>query len=336
MKQSLQVLIVALLVVLAIAWWHHHSNSSSTIAAQQTVAASQTDEPITPLVPDGNLDPAKVALGEQLFHDPILSHDNKVSCSSCHSLTTGGTDQLVHSIGIDGNQGEINAPTVFNSSLNFVQFWDGRVSTLESQIDGPVNNPDEMGSNWTEALQKLRSSSSYVNSFAAIYSDGIQRANVRDAIATFERSLITTNSRFDRYLGGEREALNAEELEGYRLFKDYGCASCHQGTGIGGNLFEKFGVMNDYFAKRGNVTKADFGRFNVTKNEADKYFFKVSSLRNVALTAPYFHDGSTATLEEAVRIMSRYQLGRTLTPAETDAIVRFLKSLSGEYKGKAL
>lgn len=337
MKQSLQLLLVAVPVIIAIGWWQHNSHSRSTIASQQVVAQPASDEPITPLPLDLKLDPAKVALGEQLFHDPILSHNSKISCASCHSLTSGGgTDQLVHSIGIDGKLGEINAPTVFNAGLNFVQFWDGRAATLEEQIDGPVQNSSEMGSSWPEALQKLRSSAFYIDGFAAIYSDGIQSANVRDAIATFERSLNTPNSRFDRYLRGEQEALNSEALEGYRLFKDYGCASCHQGAGVGGNLFEKFGVMNDYFAQRGNITKADFGRFNVTKNEADKYVFKVPSLRNVALTGPYFHDGSAATLEEAVRIMSLYQLGRTLTPEETDSIVRFLRSLSGEYKGQAL
>ena len=337
MKQSLQLLLLAVPVIVAIGWWQHYSHSSSTIASQQVVAQPASDEPITPLALGLKLDPAKVALGEQLFNDPILSHNNKISCASCHSLTSGGgADQLVHSIGIDGKQGEINAPTVFNAGLNFVQFWDGRAATLEEQIDGPVQNPSEMGSSWPEALQKLRSSAFYVDGFAVIYGDGIQSANVRDAIATFERSLITPNSRFDRYLRGQEDALNSEALEGYRLFKDYGCASCHQGAGAGGNLFEKFGVMNNYFAQRGNITKADFGRFNVTKNEADKYVFKVPSLRNVALTGPYFHDGSAATLEEAVRIMSLYQLGRTLTPEETNSIVKFLRSLSGEYKGQAL
>ncbi|HEY0766197.1 MAG TPA: cytochrome-c peroxidase [Pyrinomonadaceae bacterium] len=337
MKQSLQLLLLAVPVIVAIGWWQHNSHSSSTIASQQVVAQPASDEPITPLPLGLKLDPAKVALGEQLFNDPILSQNSKISCASCHSLTSGGgTDQLVHSIGIDGKQGEINAPTVFNAGLNFVQFWDGRAATLEEQIDGPVQNPSEMGSSWPEALQKLRSSAFYVDGFAAIYSDGIESANVRDAIATFERSLITPNSRFDRYLRGEEDALNSEALEGYRLFKDYGCVSCHQGAGVGGNLFEKFGVMNDYFTQRGNSTKADFGRFNVTKNEADKYVFKVPSLRNVALTGPYFHDGSAATLEEAVRIMSLYQLGRTLTPEETNSIVKFLRSLSGEYKGQAL
>ena len=302
----------------------------------QALVAHSIDEPITPLPLKHDLNEAKILLGERLFHDPLLSHDNSISCSSCHSLTTGGTDQLVRSVGIAGKKGPVNAPTVFNSGLNFVQFWDGRAGTLEEQIDGPMSNPNEMGSNWDEVLQKLRASPAYLNRFAEIYPDGIHAANVRDAIATFERSLITPNSRFDRYLSGETSAMNAEEIEGYRLFKVYGCASCHQGVNAGGNLFQKFGVMSNYFAERGQITKADLGRSNVTNNEADRYVFKVPSLRNIAVTAPYFHDGSAATLENAVAIMSRYQLGRALTPAETDMIAKFLKTLSGEYKGKAL
>lgn len=336
MKQWLYLLPLAALIIVIGVWRQQQSHHHSSIDTLPQAEAAAMVEPIPPLPASHELDPAKVSLGNQLFHDPLLSHDNTISCSSCHSLTTGGTDRLVHSVGVDGKRGSINAPTVFNSGLNFVQFWDGRAATLEEQIDGPMNNPSEMGSNWNEVLDKLRAASGYTNSFAAIYSDGIQAANVRDAIATFERSLITPNSRFDRYLTGETKALTAEELEGYRLFKNYGCASCHQGMNVGGNLFQKFGVMADYFAKRGDIGKADYGRYNVTGNEADRYVFKVPSLRNISVTAPYFHDGSAATLEEAVDIMGLYQLGRTLTPAETNMIVKFLKSLTGEYKGKAL
>ncbi len=337
MKNWLSLLILPVLFIVAFVWWQQkRSYSPHIVNAQPVTTVTESNEPITPLALSTDLDPAKVALGEQLFHDPLLSHDNKIACASCHSLNTAGTDQLVHSVGIDGQHGSVNAPTVFNSGLNFVQFWDGRAASLEDQVDGPMSSPVEMGSNWDEVLPKLRASSTYVSRFNAVYKDGIQRANVRDAIATFERSLITPNSRFDRYLRGELKVLTAPELEGYRLFKDYGCASCHQGSGVGGNLFEKFGVMGDYFAKRGKINKSDLGRFNVTNKEADRYVFKVPSLRNVALTAPYFHDGNAPNLEEAVRVMSLYQLGRTLTPAETDVIVSFLKTLSGEYKGKAL
>jgi len=326
------VLLVGMVIMLA---WQYRSRQHSPIEFP-ALAAEMSNEPITPLPLSTDLDSGKVALGEQLFNDPRLSHDNTISCASCHSLSLGGTDRLVHSLGIGGQTGLINAPTVFNSGLNFVQFWDGRAATLEEQIDAPTHDPLEMGSTWDEILEKLGSSPDYVSRFNGIYADGLQRANVRDAIATFERSLITPNSRFDRYLRGERDVLSGEELEGYRLFKDYGCSSCHQGANVGGNLFQKFGVMGDYFASRGKITKADFGRFNVTNIEADRHVFRVPSLRNIAQTAPYFHDGSAVRLEDAVTVMGVYQLGRPLTPSETDAIVKFLRTLSGEYKGKGL
>ena len=316
--------------------WQYRSGQRSPIEFQALAAADLSNEPITPLPLSADVDERKVALGELLFNDTRLSHDDTISCASCHSLTKGGTDQLVASVGIGGQTGAINAPTVFNSGLNFVQFWDGRAATLEDQIDGPTHDRSEMGSTWDEITKKLSGSPDYVQHFSVIYADGIQKANVRDAIATFERSLITPNSRFDRYLRGEPNVLTSEELEGYRLFKDYGCSSCHQGANVGGNLFQKFGVMGDYFAKRGKITKADLGRFNVTKNETDRHVFRVPSLRNVAQTPPYFHDGSAPRLEDAVTVMGIYQLGRPLTPSENDAIVKFLRTLSGEYKGKGL
>lgn len=298
--------------------------------------ASLTNEPIMPLPLSLGLDEKKIALGEKLFNDPRLSHDDNISCASCHSLSKGGTDQRPLSAGIRGQLGSINAPTVFNSGLNFKQFWDGHAQTLEEQIDGPTHNPVEMGSNWAEIIKKLEQSPGYVKEFRDIYSDAIQSEEIKDAIATFERSLITPNSSFDRYLRGESHALNDEEKEGYRLFKAYGCISCHQGVNIGGNLFQKFGIIADYFADRGHVSQADLGRFNVTGDEADRYVFKVPSLRNVALTPPYFHDGSAKQLDEAVTIMSIYQLGHPLTNLERNAIVKFLKTLTGEYKGKTL
>jgi cytochrome c peroxidase len=335
-KWSYLPILILLTCVVVICWRSYGLRQDSSIAPTTVFAAEATNEPVTVLPLSVELDNRKVLLGEKLFNERQLSHDNTIACSTCHSLSQGGADHLVHSVGIGGQTGLINAPTVFNSGLNFVQFWDGRAATLEEQIDGPMQNPAEMGSNWDEITQKLLNSPDYVSDFNAIYSDGIQRTNVRDAIATFERSLITPNSRFDRYLRGWSGALTSEELEGYRLFKEYGCASCHQGTGVGGNLFQKFGVMGNYFAKRGNVTKADYGRFNVTNDESDRFVFKVPSLRNVALTAPYFHDGSAKRLEDAVTIMSIYQLGRPLTTGETGAIVKYLQTLTGEYKGKGL
>ena len=297
---------------------------------------NQINEPILPIPLGSRLDPKKVALGVRLFSDPRLSHNDSISCASCHSLNSGGVDLKARSVGINGQMGAINAPTVFNSGLNFKQFWDGRAETLEDQIQGPTHSLTEMGSTWKEIMEKLNQSPDYVASFNDVYLDGIQIQNIKDAIATFERSLTTPNSRFDRFLRGDSSALNEEEKEGYRLFKTYGCASCHQGINAGGNMFQKFGVMGDYFVDRGNLTKADLGRYNVTGNEADRHVFKVPSLRNVALTPPYFHDGSATRLENAVAVMGKYQLGRRLLPTEIERIVKFLKTLSGEYGGKAL
>ena len=337
MKKWLPFLIVALVLSVIILFWRQqraHHQTDRVYA--DTASVMMTTEPITPIPMTVVLDQRKVALGQQLFNDAQLSRDNTISCASCHSLSKGGTDRLVHPVGIGAQIGIINAPTVFNSGFNFKQFWDGRSATLEEQVDVPTHDPAEMASNWPQILEKLGKSPGYVKDFGALYSDGLQSANVRDAIATFERSLITPNSRFDQYLRGDSTALSAEETEGYRVFKEYGCASCHQGINIGGNLFEKFGVMGDYFAKRGNITKSDLGRFNLTNLAADRYVFKVPSLRNVALTGPYFHDGTAKRLEDAVTIMSIYQLGHPLTTSETKSLVEFLKSLSGEYQGKAL
>jgi len=265
-----------------------------------------------------------------------LSRDNSLACASCHDLGRGGVDGLRTSLGIGGAVGPINAPTVFNSSLNFRQFWDGRAASLEEQAAGPVHNPKEMGSDWKEVLGKLSQDEPLVALFKASYPDGLQSRNIQDAIATFERSLTTPNARIDKYLRGDRAALTNDELRGYQLFKAYGCVACHQGVNIGGNMFQTFGVMGDYFQRRGNVTAADLGRFNVTANEGDRHVFKVPSLRNVALTAPYFHDGSAQTLPDAVEVMFRYQLGRTAPQQDKDLIVKFLYTLTGEHRGKPL
>jgi cytochrome c peroxidase len=217
----------------------------------------------------------------------------------------GGTDRLVRSLGSHGAEGSINAPTVFNVGLNFRQFWDGRAATLEDQVDGPIHNAAEMGSSWPAIIATLSQDRALVDTFQRVYPNGVQSNNIKDALATFERSLLTPNCRFDQFLRGDTSALTAREKEGYRLFKSYGCASCHQGVGMGGNMFARLGVMNDYFTDRGTpLTKADMGRFNVTGRESDRHRFKVPGLRNVALTAPYFHDGSARTLEKAIEIMA--------------------------------
>lgn len=305
-----------------------------TLLAPATLDSSP--EPIQPIPREIFLDERKISLGESLFHDPRLSHDDTVSCANCHQLDQGGDDGRARSFGIGGAEGLANAPTVFNSGLNFVQFWDGRAATLEEQIDGPVHNSFEMGSNWPEIIGKLKRDPDYVAAFERIYEDGIQSDTIKDAIATFERSLITPNSRFDRFLLGDADAITDKERAGYELFKSFGCSSCHQGKNIGGNLYQKLGVVRNYFADRGDVTEVDYGRFNVTDEQIDRFVFKVPSLRNVELTAPYLHNGSAPTLEVVVEIMAKYNLGRSITAENTNVIVAFLKTLTGEYKGKPL
>ncbi len=297
---------------------------------------SVLDEPIKPIPLNHNMDADKVTLGKKLFHDASLSKDGSLSCASCHNLNLGGTDRKRFSTGVHGSMGSINSPTVFNSSLNFRQFWDGRAETLEEQIDGPLINVDEMGITWDEAIDKVKANPEYVSGFEKLYPEGVEKRTIQDAIAVFERSLITPNSRFDQYLRGDEDAINEEEKEGYRLFKAYGCISCHQGVAVGGNMFEQLGSMFDYFEDRGNVTESDYGRFNVTGREEDRYVFKVPSLRNVALTPPYFHDGTAKRLDDAVRVMAKYQLGRSLEDEEVELIVKFLNTLTGEYEGKPL
>ncbi len=280
---------------------------------------------------------SKVRLGKRLFFEKKLSADNSESCASCHDLSKGGTDQATVSDGIRGQKGPINSPTVFNAAFNFAQFWDGRASTLQEQAAGPINNPLEMGSDWSQVLAKLNNDKSYRDDFGKIYPQGITDKTVTDAIAVYEQTLITPGSRFDRFLNGDDHALYDEEKQGYKLFVSNNCSSCHTGVNLGGLSYETMGIKQDYFAQRGGQLKeADLGRFNVTKNPLDKYKFKVPTLRNVELTSPYFHDGSAQSLDQAVATMSRVQTGKVLSDRDTHLIVSFLKTLTGELDGKAL
>ena len=290
-------------------------------------------EPILPIPQSIEVDEEKVELGRKLFHDPLLSKDGVISCASCHLMDRGGADGRAYPIGVDGQKVGINSPTVFNLVYNFRLNWNGSGKTLYEQLDLPIENPKAMGASYDEILAKLEQSEEYQKLFSAVFEDGVSKRNFKDAIVEFEKSLITPNAPFDRWLRGDEGALSEDELEGYRIFKSYGCASCHQGVNAGGNLYQKFGVIGDYFADRGNVVKADLGRFNVTKKDKDKHVFRVPSLRNVALTAPYFHDGSGETLSDAVDVMAHYQLGRPLTTEEVSKIVAFLKTLTGELEG---
>lgn len=287
-------------------------------------------EPLQPLPPAPDADPRLLALGGKLFHDRRLSADGTVSCASCHDLTKGGgADTRPRSVGTSGARNEINALTVYNAGYNFVQFWDGRSPTLEDQVNGPVGSPLDFGSSWDEVLAKISADPDYRARFGAVFQRGVTAENVRGAIAAFERSLVTSGSPFDRWLQGDEGALTTAQVAGYETFKSVGCIACHQGRNVGGNMFQRFGMFGNYFTDRGHVTKADYGRFNVTGQEADRFVFRVPSLRLAARTAPYFHDGSAATLPDAIQIMARYQLGRALTNDQVVSIVAFITSLAG-------
>lgn len=302
-----------------------------------TVAEEFAGEPVQPLPASLPTDSAKVALGFALYHDTRLSGDNTISCATCHGLNTAGVDRKQYSEGINGQFGGVNAPTVYNSALNFLQFWDGRAADLKEQAAGPPLNPVEMGcASFDEICAKLADDKVFSTQFLAVYPEGFNQSTVTDAIAEFEKTLLTP-SRFDHYLMGDKNALTAEEVEGYQLFKDNKCATCHVGMNLGGQSFEYMGIKDNYFDYRGTgLTDGDNGRFAVTKNEADRHRFKTPTLRNVLLTAPYMHDGTIQTIEDAIQVMHEFQIGRHISDAETAKIVAFLGTLNGEYNGAKL
>jgi len=288
--------------------------------------ALAANEPIQPIEDAKPKNPDMVELGKMLFFDPRLSKSGFISCNSCHNLSMGGTDNLQTSIGHNWQQGPINSPTVLNSSMNLAQFWDGRAKDLKEQAGGPIANPKEMAFTHELAVDVLRSIPQYRARFQQLFgADKIDIGMVTAAIAAFEETLVTPNSRFDKWLKGDKQALNQTELEGYKLFKESGCTSCHNGATVGGGSFQKFGIYEAY--KTAN--KAE-GRSAVTGRDADRFKFKVPNLRNVELTYPYFHDGAAETLEDAVDTMGRLQLGRKFTKDENAKIVAFLKSLTGK------
>jgi len=295
-------------------------NLLQTLLLLQTMLFSS--ELITPIPTHMDVDEKKVQLGKKLFFDTRLSKDNTISCAVCHDLQNGGDDGIKISFGIDGQMGTRNSPTVYNAVFNFHQFWDGRADTLQDQAVGPIENPVEMGEKLANVVKKL-DATEYKQEFLKIYKDGITKENLVNAIAEYEKTLITPNAPFDLYLKGDKDAISKEAKEGYELFKTKGCIACHQGVNVGGELFNKFGVFDD-------ANLSDLGRYEITKRESDKGYFKVPTLRNIAQTAPYFHDGRTSDLSEAVRLMANYQLGRKMNDSEVVKIVLFLKSLSGE------
>jgi len=282
------------------------------------------DEIITPIPQNITYNIKKAKLGKSLFFDTRLSKNNDISCASCHNLSEGGDDNRKFSIGHKKQLGNINSPTVFNSRFNFTQFWDGRAKNLKEQANFPITNPVEMANTFSNIITILKQDNILVKEFYKIYENGITKDSITDAIAEFEKALITPNSDFDKYLRGNNNAISKNQLEGFRLFKSYGCISCHNGVNIGGNLFQKAGVYV------GNIDKNNLGRYNITKDEFYKYYFKVPSLRNISKTAPYFHTGNVKNLKAAIGIMFKYQLGINPPKQDINRIYEFLNSLDGE------
>lgn len=283
-------------------------------------------EPISVISPAKDLNAGQVELGKKLFFDPRLSKSGFISCNSCHNLSMGGTDNLKTSIGHNWQQGPINSPTVLNASLNIAQFWDGRAADLKAQAGGPIANPGEMAFTHELAINMLGSIPAYTKEFNQVFGEKtITIDQVTQAIAEFEKTLVTPNSRFDQWLLGDKAALTTVELEGYTLFKNSGCTGCHNGAAVGGNSFQKLGIVKPY-----ETNNPAQGRIAVTGKETDRLKFKVPTLRNIEMTYPYFHDGEVATLTEAVDIMGRIQLARKFTTSENASIVAFLKTLTGD------
>lgn len=307
-------------------------------AFSQAVQTAQIVEPLAALPATPVLDPRAVALGARLFADERFGRDDKLACASCHDLSRGGVDSRpgseVFSSAVGKARHIFNTPTVYNAALNYRQQWTGGSSSLEEVIDKVVRSPLVFDSSWPATLAKLASEPALVAEFQRVYPKrGLSKETVLDSLATFQRSLLTP-SRFDRFLRGETGVISDEEKRGYDRFKAYGCVGCHQGVNVGGNMVQRFGAMKDYFADREKAGlpagEGDAGRFRVSKRQEDLHVFKVPSLRNVALTAPYFHNGSAATLDQAVDVMFRYQLGRPAPATDKALIVRFLHSLTGE------
>jgi cytochrome c peroxidase len=308
--------------------WPAFGQDDLSTRAQQLFKPVPTAPPELP----GNLStPAKVELGKMLYFDPRLSASHAISCNSCHNIGLGGADAEPTSIGHRWQHGGRNAPTVFNAVFNKAQFWDGRAKDLEQQAGGPIVNPIEMASPEPHVAEQLRGTPGYREAFDKAFSgepSPITLGNVQKAIAVFEATLITPNAPFDRFLQGDQSALSAVQKEGLALFIDRGCASCHNGINVGGGMYAPFGVVEKPGADI--LPAADKGRFTVTKTASDEYVFKVPTLRNIALTAPYFHSGQAWDLRQAVAVMGASQLGIQLSSDDIDKITAFLDGLTGQ------
>jgi len=319
------------------------NEQSETISQEDKdllVIAQALFKPLPQIAENKNnpLTPEKVALGKILYYDKRLSKDENVSCNSCHNLETFGVDNLATSPGDEGETGDRNSPTVLNAALHFVQFWDGRSKDVEEQAGGPILNPVEMAIPSEEFLiERLSGIEEYQRLYAEAFpgeENPISYENTQKAIGVFERTLLTPSS-FDNYLNGDVNALNIQQKEGLEAFIDQGCTTCHMGVLLGGNMYHKFGIYDDYW-KHTKSEKIDEGLAGVSGEESQKFMFKVPSLRNVEKTFPYYHDGSIDELKEAIQIMAYTQLNKEFTDKQIDDIGAFLESLTGEIPQDAL
>lgn len=307
----------------------------SSLAGAQTNSAGP-DEPITPIPLSVTLPVGKVALGQRLFNDRMLAGKNGLSCADCHVLEEGGDDGVSIAGGAGSGDMLLNTPTVFNAAYNGRIGWFGSHSSLQAQAATDLADRRHDNRPWPDLLDYLRNNPDYPALFAKLYPQGISRDAVLDALVTFERTLITPNAPFDRWLRGDDKALSPLALEGYRRFQQLGCISCHQGINVGGNLFQRIGVFGDFFADKAVLTVPDQGRYSITGRERDRHVFRVPSLHNVEVTAPYFHDGRTGSLREAIELVGRYQLNRELSAQDLDRLQAFLHSLTGNYQDRPL
>lgn len=304
------------------------------LTGSMSVMASEALPTSAPEPADNPTTAEKVTLGKMLFHDPRLSSSGTVACASCHNTTLGGEDNRSVAVGVKAQTGGRSAPTVWNAAFNKVQFWDGRADSLEAQAAGPVTNPIEMGmKSWDDVVARLKAIPGYQDAFEKAFGkDAISKDTATKAIAAYERTLITPNSAYDKYVKGDNSALTAQQIRGLNKVTELGCTSCHSGPAFNGpGVFQKFPVSaNGYFEAQYHFS-ADTGLAEVTKKEADKHLWKVPTLRNIALTAPYFHNGSVKTLDKAVSLMAKLQLNKDLSEAEVADIVAFLNALTGEF-----
>jgi cytochrome c peroxidase len=318
------------------------SRSATGTPAREDVAVEALDgqrpeparsEPIAPIAAGSDAvapDPALVALGAELFESTILSEDGQVSCRSCHDPGHGFADDLPRSMPRGRRPMAMNTPTLLNVGLLQVFNWNGRHASLGEHLDGLIQNPQVHATTWPSLARRLRADEYWSARFARVFPAGLDEASARSALLAYERSLLSPGAPFDDWLAGKSDSISSEALRGYGLFKSHGCISCHQGMLVGGNLFQRLGVLRPYYtgAGAGAVKEGDLGRFDVTGREEDRFVFRVPSLRNVAATAPYLHDGSLATLDSVVSVMATYQLGRPLAREQVREVVAFLETLT--------